>query len=192
VLVERNINPGQELRADQMLANAPNLFAPLFVISDPTKLWLQVDVSEADLSSLQPGQSLRIYSTNAFPGMVFEGTIEKIGGTMDPATRTVKVRAVVNNPEKLLKAEMYVMVDVVRNVDKLAQAGVEIPSNAIFMKGDDSYLFLEDSPGQFERKQVKVGVEQDGKIPVLSGVRPGDKVVTEGGLLLQAVLDPAS
>ena len=86
VLVERNINHGQELRADQMLANAPNLFAPLFVISDPTKLWLQVDVSEADLSSLQPGQSLRIYSTNAFPGMVFEGTIEKIGGTMDPAT----------------------------------------------------------------------------------------------------------
>ena len=49
VLVEKNINPGQELRADQMLANAPNLFAPLFVISDPTRLWLQVDVAESDL-----------------------------------------------------------------------------------------------------------------------------------------------
>ncbi len=192
VLVEKNINPGQELRADQMLANAPNLFAPLFVISDPTKLWLQVDVAEADLSTLQPGQTLRIYSTNAFPGRVFDGTIEKIGGTMDPATRTVKVRAVVNNPDKLLKAEMYVMVDVVQDGNQLAEAGVEIPSKAIFMKGDDSYLFVENSPGQFERKLVKVGIEQDGKIPVLIGVRPGDKVVTEGALLLQAVLEPAS
>ncbi len=92
VLVEKNINPGQELRADLMLANAPNLFAPLFVISDPTKLWLQVDVAEADLPSLQSGQQLRIYSTNAYPGKVFEGIVEKIGGTMDPTTRTVKVR----------------------------------------------------------------------------------------------------
>ena len=192
VLVDKNINSGQELRADLMLANAPNLFAPLFVVSDPARLWLQVDVAEADLSSLQSGQLLRIYSTNAFPGKVFEGAIEKIGDTMDPATRTVKVRAKVNNPDKLLKAEMYVMVDVVQNVDKLAQAGVEIPSKAIFMKGDDSYLFLEDAPGQFERKLVKVGIEQDGRIPVLNGVRPGDKVVIEGCLLLQAVLEPAS
>ncbi len=98
----------------------------------------------------------------------------------------------VKNPDKLLKAEMYVMVDVVQDGGKLAEAGVEISSKAIFMKGDDSYLFLENAPGQFERKLVKVGIEQDGKIPVFSGVHPGDKVVTEGALLLQAVLEPAS
>ncbi len=191
VLVDKNINPGQELRADQMLANAPNLFAPLFVISDPTKLWLQVDVAEADLSSLQTGETLHVYATNAYPGRMFEGVIEKIGGTLDPATRTIKVRAAVKNPDSLLKAEMYVMVDVAENVDNPAQASVEIPAKAIFTKGADSYLFLQNAPCQFERRRVKVGVEQDGKIPVLDGVHPGDKVVTEGCLLLQAVLEPA-
>ena len=138
---------------------------------------------------------MRIYSTNAFPGRVFEGTIEKIGGTMDPSTRTVKVRAVVNNPDKLLKAEMYVMVDVVQDGNKLAEAGVEIPSKAIFMKGDDSYLFVEKAlPASSNAKQVKARHQpnRDGRIPVLNGVRPGDRVVTEGALLLQAVLEPAS
>ena len=70
VLVERNINPGQEVRADQMLANATQLYAPLFVVSDPTKLWLQLDVSELDLASLHPGQTLRVYS-RAYPDRSF-------------------------------------------------------------------------------------------------------------------------
>jgi cobalt-zinc-cadmium efflux system membrane fusion protein len=191
VLVDKNINPGQELRADQMLANAPNLFAPLFVVSDPTKLWLQVDVAEGDLSSIRTGQNLHIYSTNAYPGRVFDGVIEKIGSTLDPSTRTIRVRAAVKNPDNLLKAEMYVLVDVAENMESAATAGVEIPSQAIFTKGADSYLFVQNAPCQFERRLVKVGLEQDGKIPVLAGVRPGDKVVTEGCLLLQAVLEPA-
>jgi len=190
--VEKNINPGQELRPDQMLANAPNLFAPLFIVSEPTRLWLQLDVAESDLSSLQPGQSLHVDATNAFPGRVFDGMIEKIGSTLDPSTRTIKVRAAVKNPDNLLKAEMYVMVDVEESLDKSAQAGVEIPSKAIFTKGDDSYLFVENAPGCFVRRRVKVGIEQDGKIPVLDGVQPGDKVVTEGCLLWQAVLEPVS
>jgi hypothetical protein len=60
------------------------------------------------------------------------------------------------------------------------------------MKGDDSFVFLEDSPGTFERKQVKVGVEQDNKVPIYEGISPGQKVVTEGALLLQALVEPSS
>jgi cobalt-zinc-cadmium efflux system membrane fusion protein len=191
VLVEKNINPGQELRADLMLANAPNLFAPIFVVSDPAKLWLQIDVAESDLSSLQPGQHLQITS-RAFPGRVFDGKVDNISDTMDPATRTIKVRGVVNNPDKLLKAEMYVMVEVAQNPDQAGQMGVEVSSKALFMKGDDSYLFIEESPGHFQRKLVKVGVEKDNKVPVLEGVNAGQRVVTEGALLLQALVEPAS
>ena len=191
VLVEKNINPGQELRADLMLANAPNLFAPIFVVSDPAKLWLQIDVAESDLSSLQPGQHLQI-SSRAFPGRVFDGKVDNLGATMDPATRTIKVRGVVNNSDKLLKAEMYVMVEVAQNPDQAGQMGVEVSSKALFMKGDDSYLFIEESPGNFQRKLVKVGVEKDNKVPVLEGVNAGQKVVTEGALLLQALVEPAS
>jgi cobalt-zinc-cadmium efflux system membrane fusion protein len=111
---------------------------------------------------------------------------------MDPATRTIKARGVVNNPDKLLKAEMYVMVEVEQNPDQAGQTGVEVSSKALFMKGGDSYLFIEDSPGHFQRKLVKVGIEKDSKVPVLEGVNPGQKVVTEGALLLQALVEPAS
>jgi cobalt-zinc-cadmium efflux system membrane fusion protein len=111
---------------------------------------------------------------------------------MDPTTRTIKVRGLVSNPDKLLKAEMYVMVEVVRNPDQTAQSGVEVSSKALFMKGGDSYLFIEESPGNFQRKLVKVGIEQDNKVPVLDGVTAGQKVVIEGALLLQALVEPAS
>jgi len=191
VLVDKNINPGQELRADLMLANAPNLFAPSFIVSDPTKLWLQLDVTESDLSALHTGQRLQV-SSRAFPGKVFEGVVDRIGDTMDPSTRTVKVRGIVNNPDTLLKAEMYVLADVVENAAQAGPLGVEISAKALFMKGDDSFVFLEDSPGTFERKQVKVGVEQDNKVPIYEGISPGQKVVTEGALLLQALVEPSS
>ena len=105
---------------------------------------------------------------------------------------TIKVRGVVNNPDQLLKAEMYVMVDVVEDSARAGQLGVEVSSRALFMKGDDSYLFIEESPGHFLRERVKVGVEKDNKVPVLEGVSPGQRVVTEGALLLQALVEPAS
>jgi len=188
VVVEKNINPGQEVRSDQMLANAPQLFAPLFVVSDPAKLWLQLDVSESDLSAIQPGQSLRIYS-RAFPEKVFQGVIDNISAELDPATRAVKVRGTVKNSDKLLKAEMYVLADVVLNAAQSAQPIVEIPAKAVFMRENHTYLFIEESPGNYRRQAVKTDGEQDGKIPVLEGVRAGQKVVTDGCLLLEALLE---
>jgi membrane fusion protein, heavy metal efflux system len=191
VVVDKNVNPGQELRADLMLANAPNLFAPIFVVSDPTKLWLQLDVAESDLPALQPGLHLQIHS-RSFPDKIFDGVVDHIGDTMDPNTRTIKIRGTVDNPDKLLKAEMYVLVDVVQAPSKAGEMGVEVPSKALFMKGDDSFVFIEDAPGTYERKQVKVGTEKDSKVPVYEGLSPGQKVVTEGALLLQALVEPSS
>jgi cobalt-zinc-cadmium efflux system membrane fusion protein len=190
-VVDKSINSGQELRPDMMLGNVPQTFNPLFTVSDPTKLWLQVDVAEADLPSLEPGQSLRV-RCNAFPEKVFDGTMEKIGDTLDPATRTVKVRGAVANPDKLLKAEMYVTVDVAQAADKLADAGVEISASSVFMVDNQYYLFVETAPGHFERQQVKVGTEADGKIPVFEGLAAGQKVVGEGALLLQSIVNPAN
>jgi len=191
ILVDKNINPGQELRADLMLANAPNLFSPVFTVSDPSKLWLQVDVAEADLPALQKGEHLRL-TTRAYPDRVFDGVVDRIADTMDPSTRTVKVRGVINNPDNLLKAEMYALVDVVQDDARAGSLGVEVSSKAIFMKGEDSFLFVETGPGVFERRPVKVGVEQDNKIPIYTGVQPGDLVVNEGALLLQAIVEPAN
>jgi cobalt-zinc-cadmium efflux system membrane fusion protein len=188
VVVEKNINPGQEVRADQMLANAAQLFAPLFVISDPSKLWVQLDVSEVNIASLRPGQLLRIY-TRAYPDKVFEGVLENVGDSLDPSTRTVKVRGVVDNAEKMLKAEMYVTVDLTADLAQDTKTGVNVSSKAVFLKDNQHYIFVEAAPGQYERKVVKLGTESEGRILVTYGVTAGQKVVTEGCLLLQALLD---
>ena len=190
VLVDKNINPGQETRPDFQLASFQPMVTPLFVVSDPTKLWLQVDVAETDLPSLEPGQPLRV-SSAAYPDKIFSGTVDKISDTLDPSTRTLKVRGVVANPDNLLKAEMYVTVDVVQAADKLADAGVEIPAPAVFMIDDQYYLFVETGPGHFHRQPVKVGTEADGKIPVFAGISAGQKIVTGGALLLQSIVNPA-
>jgi cobalt-zinc-cadmium efflux system membrane fusion protein len=191
VVVDKNINPGQELRPDMMLGNVPQTFNSLFTVSDPRKLWLQVDVAEANLPALEPGQKLRVRAS-AFPEKVFEGTVEKIGDTLDPATRTIKVRGGVPNPNNLLKAEMYVTVDVEQAMDKQAGAGVEIPASSVFMVDSQYFLFVQTAAGVFKRQEVKVGMEADGKIPVFAGITAGQKVVTEGALLLQSIVNPAN
>jgi cobalt-zinc-cadmium efflux system membrane fusion protein len=191
VVVEKNINPGQELRPDMMLGNMPQIFNPLFVISQPARLWLQLDVSETDLAALQTGLRLRVVC-NAFPGKVFDGTLENIANTMDPATATVKVRGQVSNPDDLLKAGMYVLVDIVQDERHVAGAGVDVPARALFLRDNDYYVFIEPSPGHFQRQKVKVGVERDGKSAVFTGVTAGQKVVSEGALLLQALVEPSA
>lgn len=182
VIVERNINPGQEVRPDQMLANAPQLFAPLFVISDPTRLWALFDVTDLDIGALKPGQKVEIRA-RAFPDKVFSGLLDGIGDSLDATTRTVKARAAVANPEKLLKAEMYVSVDVIGE----ARAGVDIPAKAIFLRKDQYFVFVESAPGRYERRAVKKGDENDGTIGILDGLQSGQRVVTEGCLLLESL-----
>jgi len=182
VIVERNINPGQEVRPDQMLANAPQLFAPLFVISDPTRLWALFDVTDLDIGALRPGQKVEIRA-RAFPDKVFAGLLDGIGDSLDATTRTVKARAAVTNPEKLLKAEMYVSVDVMRE----GQAGVDIPAKAIFLRRNQYFVFVENAPGRYERRAVKKGDEDGGIIGILDGLKSGQRVVTEGSLLLESL-----
>ncbi|HEX3062616.1 MAG TPA: efflux RND transporter periplasmic adaptor subunit, partial [Usitatibacter sp.] len=98
VVVERNLNPGQELRPDQ-----PG--APLFVITDPTHLWVMVDAGEGDLGGLKPGTALTVMSTQ-LPDSPFPGELEQISDFIDPTTRTLKLRGTVPNKERRLKGEM--------------------------------------------------------------------------------------
>jgi membrane fusion protein, heavy metal efflux system len=188
VLVEKNINNGQELRPDQMLANSPSLFAPLFVISNPKSLWLFLDVTEVDMSTFKAGMKLHL-QTRAYPDRQFQGTIDFVGSSLDPATRTVRMRATVDNPEELLKAELYVSAEVAMVESNAAAEGVDIPSKAIFLQDNRPHVFVETGPGSFVRRSVKLGPENDGKIVAMSGVNPGERVVTQGCLLLQSMLE---
>ncbi len=178
-IVEKNLNPGQEVRPDQMLANAPQLLAPLCVVSDPTRLRVMIDTPERDLIYLRRGLPVTV-SSESLPGKEFPGEVEWIADALDPATHMVSVRATVENPERLLKAEMFVSVA----FKSAAIAGAEVPTTAVFLKGDRHFIWIEERPAVYTRHEVGVGPEQDGKILVTSGVVAGQRVVTDGGLLL--------
>ncbi len=185
-VVEKNVTPGQEVRPDQMLANVSQFVAPLFVISDPRRLWVYLDVGEAHFALIRRGMELRILSP-AFPGRSFRGRLEISGDALDPTTRTVKARGVVENAEGLLKAELYVTVE----VPDVIPASIQVPAKAVFHSGSQDYVFLESAPGQFQRTAVKRGTEREGRVAILEGLQTGQRLVTEGCLLLQASLEDA-
>ena len=185
-VVERNINPGQEVRPDQMLANAPQLFAPLFVVTDPGRLWIQLDLSERDVPELLPGAPLDVRA-QAWPDRSFPGTVVLVSSAVDPSTRTVKVRGTVDNPDGRLKAEMLATATAIG----ARSAGPAVPAAAVLLEGDAHVVFVEEARGRYRRCQVRVGLEQDGLVPVTGDLRPGERVVTGGSLLLEQLFQLA-
>jgi cobalt-zinc-cadmium efflux system membrane fusion protein len=186
VLVERNVTPGQEVRPDQMLANLPQYTAPLFTITDPSKLWVWLDVTEMHLSLVHKGQDLKIRS-KAFPDITFDGKLDLISDSLDPVTRTVRARGTVDNSSKLLKAELYVTVEIPDAIPR----SLQVPSKAVFLRENQYYVFLETGAGQYQRQPVRLGSEREGKVAVLEGLKEGQRLVTEGCLLLQSLMDSA-
>ena len=140
IIVDRNVQPGQEIRTDSILANTPEAAAPLFIISDPESLWVHLDVSEQDLSNLLVGQKLEIRS-RAYGDRMFPGTLTVIGQSLNPDTRTVVAKGKVANPEKLLKAQMYVNVNVITDVPKMPQ----VPLKAVFLRDAKPWVFVRKS-----------------------------------------------
>ncbi len=184
VVVGKNLNPGQEIRPDLMLANAQQFIDPQFVVTDPTRLWLFLDVSELDVASLTPGREVFIH-THAYPDKIFHGRLEIIGHGLDPTTRTIKARCFVDNAENLLRAEMYVTVEVASS----GTTGVDVPTKTVFLKDEEHCVFVQIAPGQFERRKVELGGENNGRTAILNGISSGEHVVSDGCLLLESIIE---
>lgn len=184
VIVDRNVQPGQEVRSDQMLAGMAVVAAPMFIISDPESLWVHLDVSEQDLSNLQVGQKLEIRS-RAYGNRVFPGALTVIGQSLNPETRTVVAKGTVSNPEKLLKAQMYVDVNVITHVPKMPQ----VPIKAVFLREGKACVFVRASETTFEMRQITTAAEDAGHVFVSQGLKADEAVVSEGALVLESLLD---
>ena len=175
VVVERNLNPGQELRPDQQGPGVP----AAFVISDPTSLWVLIDAREAEVGTLRPGAVF----TLAVPSLgdrIFEGHVTAVSDAIDPATRTVKVRGVVANPERVLRAEMLASARFERSLG----AGVSLPAQAVVLGGARHIVFVQVAPGVFERREVRLSLQGPTQAIVASGLEVGERVVSENLLLL--------
>jgi cobalt-zinc-cadmium efflux system membrane fusion protein len=175
VVVERNINPGQELRTDLQLANSP----AMFVITDPSHLWVQLDETEGQLGTLRRGETIRLRSA-AWPGETFGATVEAISDFIDPATRTIKNRGSLDNRERKLKGEMFVAAEL-RTPSK---AILQVPEKAVLAAGGRNYVFVEEAPGRYARAEITLDGVHDGVAGIVDGLTLGQKVVVDGNLFL--------
>ena len=175
VVVERNLSAGQEVRPEQ---GGPGSL-PLLVVTDPRSLWVQIDAREADVASMQPGSQISLTLPN-FPGQTFVAKITANGDFIDSNTRTIKVRAVIDNSQRLLKAEMLGKAVFERALEK----GVLVPSRAVQLRGSQYWTYVQLEPGVFEGRKISVGYEGLDKVLVTNGLKDGDLVVSENGLLL--------
>jgi membrane fusion protein, heavy metal efflux system len=177
VVVERNLNPGQEVRPDSQGERG------LFVVSDPSRLWFQLDVAEKDIGLVKVGTEVELSTTSLGTDCVV-GRIVHVADQVDPQTRTVKVRGSVESADPRLKAEMYVVAEVRLPVE----SGFIVPPSAVFLRGEQHYVFVDEAQGRFTRRAVKVGpLTDDGQV-VTDGLGGNDKVVVDGSLLLEHIL----
>jgi len=175
VVVERNLTPGQELRPDQMGAGVP----PLFVVSDPTSLWVQVDAREGEAGTLRPGATFELV-VPSLGNEKFEGRITATADFIDPATRTIKVRGVVDNRDRKLKAEMLATA----RVERMLGSGVLVPAQAVSLRGTEHWVMVQVQPGVFEPRDVTVGYQGPKDVVVTKGLEAGEQVVSDNLLLL--------
>ena len=179
VVSERKANPGMEVR--------PDLPDPLYVITDPKRLWVMIDLPERKLSKVAPGHRVSV-EVDAWPGERFAGVIEKVGETVDPATRRIQVRCSLPNPERRLKPEMYARVTLLADEN---QRALRVPNGALITEGLYSHLFVEKSPGVFEKRRVSLLLQDRDYSYIASGLKPSERVVASGALLLNSEFSAA-
>lgn len=179
IVVDRQANPGTEVRSD---ANQP-----LFVIADLSRLWLTLDLPETE-TGVHVGDSV-YFTVDAWPGQTFSAKISRVSPVLDPATRRIPVRAVIDNSNSRLRPEMYARANVMLPD---AQKVLRIPASALLTQGLTSALFVEASPGEFVRRNIKT-LRQDKEFVYLaagedSPIKAGDRIVVKGAMLLASNL----
>jgi cobalt-zinc-cadmium efflux system membrane fusion protein len=162
---------------------------PLVTVTDISRLWLEVAAPDNATQTLRQGARVR-FTVVALPGETFEARIDSIGGSLDPQTRTLPVRATVANPAARLRPNMFATV--------LLETGSEttayrVPDGAVVLVDEQPAVFVATpEPGggaRFERRRVEVGRKEGGRTLVTGGIRPGDNVVTEGAFAIKSQLE---
>lgn len=180
-VVARQVTPGAEVAGQYSGGTA----VELFTIGELDRLWVVADVYEMDSTRVKVGSPVNI-KVFALPNRVFPAKIEWVSGILDPATRTTKVRCVLENPERALKPEMYATLYI--SVEQ--RKALAVPRSALLRLGDQTAVFVEkarspDGRRAFARVPVVVDESEGGKwVPIAHGLEKGTPIVTHGGILL--------
>jgi membrane fusion protein, copper/silver efflux system len=172
VVLQKNVVQGQAIMAG----------APLFQLADLSTVWLEADVFESDLSAMRVGL-LADVEFDAYPGETMRGHVAWLSPIVDPAARTGRVRIELSNAGGRIRPGLFATVHI---ATPLPVRGVVIPRQAALVTGDRQLVFVEDSTGRFLPRLVRLGVETDSLVEVLSGLRAGERVVATAAFLLDA------
>ena len=154
----------------------------LYMIVDLSTVWVYADVYEYELPWVRVGDEVEM-SLAGIPGRTFTGELDYIYPYAESRTRSIKVRLTFDNPQLLLKPEMFA--DVVIKSDKRFDT-VVIPSEAVIRSGQSERVFVVRAPGKFEPVIVKLGIQSAGQVAVLEGIEDGDEVVVSAQFLLDS------
>lgn len=154
----------------------------IYLISDPTQLWAIAEVKERDIAAVKLGQDAT-FTTLAFPDEQFPGKVVLIGNQVEAGSRTVEVRIAVDNADGRLKAGMFADVAIVTTIlDNV----LLIPDSALETDGENQIVFVALDGNKFEKRVVKLGMEQSGRVQILDGLKVGERIVTRGGFILKS------
>jgi Cu(I)/Ag(I) efflux system membrane fusion protein len=171
VVVEKSVLEGQRIIAGD----------PVYRVADLSQVWLEGEVFERDLAAARIGQPVTAEFA-ALPGMVRTGHISFVSPTLDPSTRTARVRVVLANPGLQLKPGMYATL----RFTAATAAALSVPRSAVLVTGERALAFLKLPDGGFEPRLLALGAATDDRLEVLRGLAVGDTVVASATFLVDA------
>jgi membrane fusion protein, copper/silver efflux system len=170
LIVARNVSAGQRFERGK----------ELYRIADLSRVWVLVDTYGLESEQMKPGARLKVSLPNR--NKTFLGRVSSVPPVFDPASRTLKVRLEVDNPDYLLRPDMFVDVDLPNRLpDMLA-----VPSEALLDSGLKKTVFVERAPGSFEPREVETGRSFAGRVEIISGLREGERIAISGTFLLDS------
>ena len=184
-VIARAVNPGIEVQGQYGGGTA----VELFTVGELDRVWIIADIYEMDLSRVKIGSRASV-KVVAYKDRTFDGKVDWVSGTLDPSTRTAKIRCTFDNADKALKPEMYATVLVYVEERK----ALAIPRSSLVRLGDATVVFLDqgktpDGRVRFERLPVTVDEgESSNWLPVSHGIESGQRIVTAGAILLSGML----
>lgn len=172
-VVERAVTPGQSVGGDPTQV--------LFTVADLDMLQVLADLYERDLALVREGQFARV-SVEAYPGVDFPATLAAIGDVVDPVTRTIKVRAWVNNEAHKLKPEMFARLHL--DVGEASQF-IVVPREAVLEADGRQFVYVVEDQNRYVKREVKVANISPEQVRVLEGLARGQRIVTKGAVLIK-------
>jgi cobalt-zinc-cadmium efflux system membrane fusion protein len=171
-VVEKLITPGELLQAGT---------TPCFTVADLSRVWVMAQVFGSDLASVSLGDPAEVVTGIASNN--FSGTVDNISALVDPDTRSVVVRVVVENPGDFLKKQMYVRVLIQARQEN---TGLLVPVSAI-LRDDEKlpFVYVAQPDGSFARQRVTLGYRAGDQYDIAAGLQAGDQIVVEGGIFVQ-------